>query len=57
MHTVGRLISLINPNAGANLQMFAIMGKRDMVGDPVGTHHLTDEFKVQSAADPVPTST
>ena len=57
VHTVGRLISPINPNAGANLQMFAIMGKRDMVGDPVGSHHLTDEFKAQSAADPVPTST
>ena len=58
VHTVGRLISPINPNAGANLQMFAIMGKRDMVGDPVGTHHLTEEFNARrSADDPAATST
>lgn len=44
VRTVGRLISPINPNAGANLQMFAIMGRHDMVGDTVGTHHLTDHF-------------
>lgn len=55
VHTIGRLISPINPNAGANLQMFAIMGQRDMVGDPVGTHHLTDEFNAQcTAGEPVP---
>jgi uncharacterized protein YbjT (DUF2867 family) len=44
VRTVGRLISPFNPNAGANLQMFALMGQHDMVGDPVGTHHLADEF-------------
>lgn len=57
VHTVGRLISPINPNAGANLQMFAIMGQRDMVGEPVGTHHLTEEFNARCASDdPVPVS-
>ncbi|MEZ5244119.1 MAG: hypothetical protein R2707_03415 [Acidimicrobiales bacterium] len=44
----GRLISPINPNAGANLQMFALMGQRDMIGDPVGAHHLTDEFRARA---------
>ena len=41
---MGRLIGLVNPNAGANLQMFALMGRHDMVGDAVGTHHLADHF-------------
>ncbi len=55
VHTFGRLISPINPNAGANLQMFAIMGKRNMVGDPVGTHHLTDEFQARrTSTEPAP---
>ncbi len=54
VHAVGRLVSPVNPNAGANLQMFAIMGTRDMVGDPVGSHHLTEEFASRCAShDPV----
>lgn len=44
VRTVGRLIEPVNANAGANLRMFALMGELDMVGDPVGTHHLADEF-------------
>ncbi|MEZ5217754.1 MAG: SDR family oxidoreductase [Ilumatobacteraceae bacterium] len=42
VRTIGRLIEPVNPNAGANLQMFALMGEHDMVGDTVGTHHLAD---------------
>ncbi len=45
VRTIGRLVEPINPNAGANLQMFALMGELDMVGDAVGTHHLADEFR------------
>lgn len=44
VRTIGRLIGPVNPNAGANLRMFAVMGERDMVGHPVGTHHLADDF-------------
>jgi uncharacterized protein YbjT (DUF2867 family) len=51
VHAIGRIISPINPNAGANLQMFALMGQRDMVGDPVGSHHLTEEFNARCASD------
>jgi hypothetical protein len=25
--------------------MFAVMGEHDMVGQPVGRHHLVDEFR------------
>jgi len=47
---IGRLIGPINPNAGANLRMFAVMGEDDMVGEPVGCHHLADEYRqVQQA--------
>jgi hypothetical protein len=28
--------------------MFALMGQRDMVGNPVGSHHLIDEFRTHS---------
>ncbi len=42
---LGRLVGPLNPNAGANLQMFAVMGDHDMVGAQVGTHHLADEFR------------
>lgn len=57
VHAIGRIISPINPNAGANLQMFALMGQRDIVGDPVGSHHLTEEFDARCASDdPVPAS-
>lgn len=41
---IGRVLGPFNPNASANLRMFALMGRIDMVGDPVGTHHLADEF-------------
>lgn len=44
VRAIGRLIAPVNPNAGANLQMFALMGRRDMVGDLTGTHHLPDDF-------------
>ncbi|MEZ5294886.1 MAG: hypothetical protein R2697_01010 [Ilumatobacteraceae bacterium] len=44
VRAVGRLIGPVNPNAGANLRMFAVMGEQDMVGEAVGTHHLADEF-------------
>lgn len=44
VRTIGRLIGPLNPNAGANLRMFAVMGEQDMVGDQVGTHHLADDF-------------
>lgn len=44
VRTIGRTIGPVNPNAGANLRMFAVMGERDMVGTPVGTHHLADDF-------------
>ena len=52
VHAVGRIISPINPNAGANLQMFALMGQRNMIGNPVGTHHLSDEFRVRVPSAP-----
>jgi uncharacterized protein YbjT (DUF2867 family) len=42
---IGRLIGPLNPNAGANLRMFAVMGEHDMVGEPVGSHHLADEYR------------
>lgn len=44
VRTIGRVIGPLNPNAGANLRMFAVMGEQDMVGDVVGTHHLADDF-------------
>jgi len=44
VRAIGRSIGPVNPNAGANLRMFAVMGERDMVGTPVGTHHLADDF-------------
>lgn len=44
VRTIGQLITPVNPNAGANLQMFALMGQHDMVGHPVGNHHLADDF-------------
>jgi len=44
VRVVGRLASPLNPNAGANLQMFVLMGQHDMVRKPVGTHHLADHF-------------
>lgn len=44
VRAIGRLIGPVNPNAGANLRMFAVMGEQDMVGEPIGTHHLADEF-------------
>ncbi len=44
VRAIGRSIGRVNPNAGANLRMFAVMGERDMVGTPVGTHHLADDF-------------
>ena len=44
VRAIGRLIGPVNPNAGANLRMFAVMGEQDMVGEAVGTHHLADEF-------------
>ena len=43
--TIGRLIGPINPNAGANLRMFAVMGEHDMVGEQVGDHHLADDYE------------
>jgi uncharacterized protein YbjT (DUF2867 family) len=42
---IGRFIGLVNHNAAANLRMFALMGEHDMVGEPVGTHHLADDFR------------
>ena len=45
VRAVGRLVEPVNPNAGANLRMFALMGEQDMIGEPVGTHHLADEFR------------
>jgi len=55
--TTGRLIGTVNSNAGANLRMFAVMGEHDMVGEPVGSHHLADEYRqargnAAVAADP-----
>ena len=44
VRTIGRLISPVHANAGANLQIFALMGQHDMVGDAVGSHHLVNEF-------------
>lgn len=52
VRTIGRLLRPINPNAGANLQMFALIGHHDMVGDPVGTHHLVDHFRRDDVAAP-----
>lgn len=51
VRTIGRLIGPINPNAGANLQMFALMGEHDMVGDTVGTHHLADHLHLPARDD------
>ncbi len=45
VRAVGRLIEPVNHNAGANLQMFALMGEHDMVGNQRGTNHLADEFR------------
>ena len=45
---IGRLIEPVNPNAGANLQMFAMMGEHDMVGDTVGSHRLADHLQRSS---------
>jgi uncharacterized protein YbjT (DUF2867 family) len=53
---IGRLVGPLNPNAGANLRMFAVMGDHDMVGDPVGTHHLADDFRGARVRErPMPT--
>lgn len=32
--------------------MFAVMGEHDMVGEPAGTHHLTDEFHTRLSSEP-----
>lgn len=41
---LGYAATPISPNAGAILRMFALLGRRDAVGEPVGTHRLRDAF-------------
>lgn len=54
---LGYLATPVSANAGAMLRMIALLGRRDAVGDPVGTHHLRDEFEAlastpEPAAEP-----
>lgn len=41
---LGLLATPFSPNAGALLRMFALLGRRDAVGEAVGRHHLADFF-------------
>ena len=41
---LGRLLRPANANASANLEMFALLGHHDMVGDRVGHRHLIDHY-------------
>ncbi|MFK8023918.1 MAG: SDR family oxidoreductase [Ilumatobacter sp.] len=42
VRAIGKIITPLNPNAGANLQMFALMGEHDMVGEACRAHPLVD---------------
>lgn len=50
VRALGRTLQPVNPNASANLRMFAVMGEQDMVGDQVGTHRLADEYGTTPSA-------
>ncbi len=51
VRAIGRAVSPLNANAGANLQMFALMGRTDMVGATVGSHRLADHFQQTPETD------
>jgi uncharacterized protein YbjT (DUF2867 family) len=42
--TLGYLATPVSANAGALLRMFTILGRRDVVGEATGDHHLPDFF-------------
>jgi len=42
---LGYAATPLSRNAGALLRMFALLGRRDAVGEPVGERHLADHFR------------